>query len=65
MTENIKNKKVFYSILTLALIVIITGIGLGIRHYNKLKEPQDLFIPKKEDNDDIDIDINIKNKTII
>lgn len=54
-----RSKKVYIS-LGILLVLIITSIGLGVRHYYKLKNPQDLFTPKdkgKKEKEEDGIDI--------
>lgn len=56
--KRVRNKKVFYISLSIIAVLIVVGIGLGINHYKKLKNPQDLFIPDdKDDDEELDIDI--------
>ncbi|HLS54249.1 MAG TPA: LCP family protein [Tissierellaceae bacterium] len=57
--KNIKNKKRFFAVISTALILLSIGTGFGINYYKKLKNPQDLFIPEIENNEDpTDIDIS-------
>lgn len=69
-----KNKKKVYISLSILFILIISSIGLGVRHYYKLRNPQDLFTPKdkkgaKEDEDQVDIseefDRNVLNILLV
>lgn len=64
----IKNKKKFYTILTIVFILVASGIAYGAHTYQKLKKPQDLFVPT-QGGEEIDIngqfDKNIVNILLV
>ncbi len=59
VNQKLRKKRFIYICVAIVIFVGLLTI-LGFRHYNKLKNPHDLFIPKDKDKgeEDPDIDIN-------